>query len=354
MFEFGKNISLGLDVGTSSIKMAEISVIEGKPLLTNYAWMPIKGLARREGNETSLFDAVLPRCVKRLVAEAGFKGKNVHVSIPAFGGLVTLIEFPMMPKADIEQAIKFEAHKYIPTSLDEVAISWDIVGDGENSSEQKNPRMQILLVAASKNKVSKYENLVKNAGLKLKSVEIEIFSLANALVGKDNGTFIIIDIGSRICNIVLVSKGLIIANRNIDSGGNDLTKTISKVMEIDENRAESLKTSSKNFFVKESSINFPSLEIVAGEASRLMDSSIKNNRISKVDTVILSGGSANFTGITEYFSRNLGVKTIVGNPLGRVGYDMRLEPVLNKIRTQLSVCIGLAIKGADEYMNSKK
>ncbi len=352
MFEFGKNIFLGLDVGTSSIKIAEISVIGDKAILTNYAWMPIEGLARKDGYNSSFFDVALPKHIKRIVSESGLKGKNTYVSIPAFGGLVTLIDFPQMSKEDIGQAIKFEAHKYIPISLDEVAISWDIVGEEKGGG--KGDKIQVLLVAASKNKVVKYENLVKNSGLKLKSIEIEIFSMANSLIGNDNGTFLIIDIGSRVCNIILVSRGLIIANRNIDSGGNDLTKTIANAMKIDDGRAESLKISTRNFFSRESSISFPSLEIITGEASRLIESSVRNGRISKIDAVILSGGSSKLAGIVEYISKNLGVKAIIGNPLGRVGYDKRLSPLLDNIKNQFSVCIGLALKGAEEYINGKK
>lgn len=359
MFEFGKNIFIGLDIGTSSIKMAEITVAEGKSILTSYAWMPVDGLARKEGQDSSFFDVTLPKYIQKMASEAGFKGKNAYVSIPAFGGLITLIDLPEMPREDIEQAIKFEAHKYIPISLEEVVISWDIIGESRNEIQALNPssgeekKIQVLLVAASKNKVIKYENLIKNSGLKLKSIEIEVFSMVNSLIGNDQGTFVVVDIGSRVCNIILVSKNVIIGNRNIDCGGNDLTKTIAKSMGIDEKRAESLKTSSKNFFSQESSVSFPALEMITGEISRLIEASVKKGRISKVDTIILSGGSAKLTGLSEYISKALGIKTIIGNPLGRVGYDKRLEPVIEKIETQFSVCIGLALKGAEEYINKK-
>lgn len=369
MFEFGKNVFVGLDVGTSSIKMAEITVTEGKSFLTNYAWMPIESLSKQEGYATSLFEVTFPKCIRRMISAARFKGKNTYVSIPAFGGLITLIDFPEMPKEEIEQAIKFEAHKYIPISLDEVAISWDIVGEiasdiqtsknnenetAGNSENAEGKKIQVLLVAASKNKVVKYESLVKNVGLRLRSIEIEVFSMTNSLVGNDQGNFVIVDIGSRVCNIILVSKGIILSNRNIDSGGNDLTRTIATSMNIDEERAEALKVSDKNFFSKDSSINFPSLEMIIGETVRLIDASVKKQQIDKIDAIILSGGSGKLTGLTEYLSSTLGVNAIIGNPLSRVGYDRRLQPLVEKIQTNFSVCIGLALRGAEEYINGIK
>lgn len=349
--------------------MVEITVTEGKSFLTNYAWMPIESLLKQEGQAGSLFEVTFPKCIKRMLSSAHFKGKNTYVSIPAFGGLITLIDFPQMPKEDIEQAIKFEAHKYIPISLEEVAISWDIVGEidgsagapknqeNQNTNDSENgegKKIQVLLVAASKNKVVKYENLVKNIGLRLKSIEIEVFSMANSLVGNDQGNFVIIDIGSRVCNIILISKGIILSNRNIDSGGNDLTRTIATSMNIDEERAEDLKISGKNFFSKESSINFPSLEMIIGETTRLIDASVKKQQIDKIDSIILSGGSGKLTGLTEYLGSTLGINAIIGNPLGRVGYDRRLQPVIEKIQTNFSVCIGLALRGAEEYINGIK
>jgi type IV pilus assembly protein PilM len=369
MFEFGKNIFLGLDVGTSSVKVAEITVVEGKAVLTNYAWMPIENLAQKFSYNSAFFDVALPKYIKKMISDAHFKGKNVYVSIPAFGGLITLIDFPNMPRKEIEQAIKYEAHKYIPIALEEVVVSWDILGQlrendpksdtdaGANSASQvssEDDKVQVLLVAASKNKVAKYENLVKNIGLKLKSIEIEVFSMVNSLIGNDQGTFVILDIGSRVCNIILVSKGVIIANRNLDSGGDDFTKTIANGMNIDAGRAESLKVSDKNFFSKDSSISFPALEMIMGELARLVETSVKNKRVTRIDSIILSGGSAKLTGLTEYLSNTFSVKTIVGNPLSRVGYDRRLQPVVEKIQTHFSVCIGLALKGAEEYMRNKK
>jgi len=359
MFEFGKNVFLGLDVGTSSVKMAEITVTEGKSILTNYAWMPIANIDGKSGYNTDFFDGALPRYLKKMIAEANFKAKNVYVSIPAFGGLITLIDFPNMPKQDVAQAIKYEAHKYIPISLDEVAVSWGIIGEekgigagvGDETGGEK--RIQVLLVATSKNKIAKYENLVKNIGLKLDSIEIEVFPIVNSLVGNDQGTFVILDIGARVCNIIFVSKGIILANRNLDLGGSNFTKTIASSMGIDEERAESLKVSGKDFFGKDSSISFPSLEIVMGEISRLVEISVKNGKASKIDAIILSGGSAKLAGLADYLTNAFSVKTIIGNPLSRVGYDKRLQPMIEKIQTRFSVCIGLALKGAEGFMNNK-
>jgi len=370
MFElgFGKKVFVGIDIGTSAIKIVELKVAGGKPILSNYAWMSLGKLSGVDNDKLAHFDTLLPQYIKKMLKEAKIKGKETHVSLPAFGGLITLIDFPEMAEKDMEQAIRFEAQKYIPTSLDEVAMSWDIIGksgetntakviekkeeadlDATDQSTEKN-KVQVLLVAASRNKVEKYEKLIKSVGLKLKSIEIESFSMVRSLVGNDPGNFIIVDIGSRICNIILVEKGMIRGNRNIDAGGKDITRTIAKSMGMEEVGAERLKLSGQNFFKQESAVNLPSLDIISGEITRLVNSFHKGAAQADLDGIILSGGTANLAGIREYFAQSLGIKVISGNPFSRIGYNKKLEPVLGKIGPQFSVCIGLALKGAENYL----
>lgn len=362
MFGFGKNKFLGIDIGTSTIKIVEIKINNGKPFLSNYAWMRVGALG---DIKSSSLDSTLPLFLKKTIKEAKFESHNAYVAIPAFGGLITLIEFPEMTREDLDQAIRFEAHKYIPTSLDEIVLSWDIVSKktgnhlikkGISEVQPKETiglpegKIQVLLVAASKNKVAKYEQLIKKVDLDLKSIEIESFSLVRSLVGNDQGSFVVVDMGSRVCNIILIEKGVVKVNRNIDAGGRDITKAIARSMNIDEERAEKLKITGKNFFSPESSINFPALDIIISEVKRVLESYYKNDKGSKVDGIILSGGTAAFVGIDKYFYNSLNIRTVVGDPLRRVEYNKSLESKLQLIKPELSVSIGLALKGAEEYL----
>lgn len=363
LFGFKKNIFIGLDVGTSSIKMVELRLAENKPVLSNYAWLPLPEASGKGDLSSSYFTEALPDYLKIMFQEADFKGKDVYVSIPSFGGLITIIDFPRMAKEEMAQAIKFEAQKYVPTSLDDLVLSWDIVGESEdkkivleNGSQEDKPnsggKAQVILVAASKKKVIAYEKMASNAGLELKAIEIESFSLVSSLIGNDPGNFIIIDIGSRVGNILLVEKGIIRSNRNIDAGGRDMTRMIAKAMGLDEQAAEKMKVSGRNFFDASANINFPTLESINNEVSRMINLYYKNET-SKVNSIILSGGAANFTGLAEHFQNSLKIKTVIGNPFSRLEYDKRLEPILAKIGNRFSVAVGLALRGINESINKK-
>ena len=239
-------------------------------------------------------------------------------------------------------------------------MSWDkiegasVAGNAREGASQGG-NIRIMLVAASKKKVAQYEKLASDLGLRLKALEVESFSMVNSLIGKDPGVFMVIDIGSRICNIILVDKGEIKLNRNIDAGSRDITMTIAKSMGVDEEGAEMLKISKRNFFSRESNMNFPALNLISEEAARMLQAYGKKDDSAKarVDSIVLSGGAAGMAGITEYFQNSLGIKTIVGNPLARINYDKKLEPIIDKMKTSFSVSLGLALRGIDSCLNSK-
>ncbi len=361
-FNFGKKRVLGIDIGTSALKVIELEIQDGKPpYLSNYAWMAIPEIIKRESDgEDSFFEKKIPECLKRLYKEADFKAKDAYVSISAFGGLVTLIELPEMPEENLEQAVRFEAHKYIPTSMDEVTVSWEVLEDEPdnallNTEEKKDEgldaiepkKIKVLLVAAFKNKIASYEKVIKAAGLKLKGIEIESISMVESLIGNDPGNFIIVDIGFRVCNMIYVEKGTIRINRNIDAGGVDITRAIAKGMGISKERAEDFKISGKNFFKTDSSLHFSSLDMISAEVTRIIEASANNDKDHRVDAIILSGGTSGLVGLSEYFQSKFNIKTVVGNPFSRITYDKKLESLVENMKNEFSVCIGLALKETD-------
>jgi type IV pilus assembly protein PilM len=124
-------------------------------------------------------------------------------------------------------------------------------------------------------------------------------------------------------------------------------------MNVSELKADTLKYSEKNFLNGESNMDFPVIDLITAEISRVLNSYYKENAKTKVDGIILSGGTASLTGISEYFSRTLGIKTTIGNPLGRIEYDKLIEPEIRKIGKRFSVAVGLALNGVDEYLKNK-
>ncbi|TAK95043.1 type IV pilus assembly protein PilM [Patescibacteria group bacterium] len=351
-----KNHFLGIDFGTSAIKVVELSYRDQHIFLENYGWLDtgFNLIAdKTEQNFRASYEQRIKAYFQELVTRMQLKSTSANVAIPGYNGMITSIELPEMEQNDLEQAIQFEAHKHIPTSLDDISLRWDIVaktGEGEG----KNKRLQIMLVAAAKREVEKYEKLVREVGLEVSAIELETFSLVRALVGDDPNAFLIVDIGARATNLILVENGIIRVNRNVDSGGYDVTSTVSDSMNISRTRAEILKKEKDDLLNgREMSLVIPSLDLVSNEAMRMINSYREKKPDLRLESVILSGGSAKLKGIDQYFSKTIGVRAVVGNPWRRVYVDPALEPVVReKLGTSFSVALGLALMGADSFRRS--
>lgn len=343
---------MGIDLGTSAVKVVELSWLGKKVHLENYGWADFD-FSLKNNNSFESYEERIKVCLKALMEKLNSKSKSAYVSIPGFIGLISLIDFPVMSREEIGNAINFEAQKFVPTSLKDVSIGWDVVDKRKDGTPGKEEdRMHVLLVVVPKKEVLRCENIVKSAKLDIKAIELETFSITRSLIGDDLGNFLIIDIGSRACNIILVEKGMVKVNRNIDSGGNEITGTIAESMNISFERAEMLKKQGRDFInSRESMIVFPTLEVISGEAQRVVNAYKEKLGEVRLDAVILSGGTAKMRGIDDYFSRKLAIRTIIGDPWKKIEIDEKILPTVRTLGTSFSAAIGLALKGAEEFKN---
>jgi type IV pilus assembly protein PilM len=361
-FKRKSNYFVGVDFGSSTVKIIELSFKDQKIRLENYGWVDLNNfenslIGKLESQNNYL--EKLQICLKELQKQMKLKAKGVYVSLPAYNGLVNLVEFPEMKKEELEKAIQFEARKYIPASLDEIALDWDILPESDeplaldknNSSPAPSAshKNKILLVAAPKKEVIRYGNIVRSAGLEVNAIELETFSMARALVGEDRGTFIIIDMGSNSTNIVLVDKGTVRTNRNIDTGGSEITNTIADSLNISKQRADSMKKEDKDLInSKDVPLAIPALDLISNEIKRIVTAYKEKIGEVRIDGIILSGGSGRMKGLDQYFYKTLGIKAVIGNPWRKISYDQKLEPLIDKIRISFTVAIGLAFRGIEE------
>lgn len=351
MFGLSKPTFLGIDFGTSSIKAVELRVEEKDVYLNNYAEINLTTI-ERGGDDQSQgnYDARVTTYLRALLDRLQPKTKQVYVAMPAFIGLVALVEFPRMSEKELQEAIQFEAHKYIPSPLEEVALSWEIVGEtGDPSVGGKNSgKVEVLLVAALNKEVERYESYVKSVDCDMQLLELETFSMVRSVVDGDPGTYLVADIGSRATNLVLVENGLVKVSRNLDVGGRDITRTLTEGLNISEDRAESLKKSSKDYLnAPGTKLIFPSLEVILSEMQRIIAMHQARRPDQPIDGIILSGGTASLTGLTTYYSQLLSLPVTIGDPWKRVVCSSEVGEAVKRMGTSFSVALGLALQGAN-------
>ena len=353
---FGNPRFLGIDFGTASLKAVEFELIGEKPVLVNYGVADFSHLEEELKNATYTYDEAVSLYLHALLNKMQPKTNKAYVAMPAYTGLITLVEFPELSEAQMSEAVQFEAHKYVPTtSLDDVALSWEIIGRRKGS--EGDMVMEVLLVAALRKEVERYQSYIQQASLDMSLLEIETFAIVRALLEKNpgSGVKILIDIGSRATNIILTDDGSVKLSRNIDTGGKDMTRTLSDTIEVARSRAEELKKSGKDFLnQRESAVVFPTLQVIITETKRIIASHEEKHPESKVTEIILSGGSPRLAGIVEYLSSILELPVSIGHPWSKIQATERQQAMIHETDASFAVAIGLALGGAENVMRSKK
>ncbi|NTW13954.1 MAG: type IV pilus assembly protein PilM [Candidatus Moranbacteria bacterium] len=340
---FAKERFLGVDFGTESIKAVELGVRGGKPFVSNYGEALLFSGQGKNTATRSLREEIAIR-FRSLLDRMHPDTNEVCISMPSFLGLISLIDFPEMTEAELEEAVQFEARKYIPSPLEDVALSWEAVGDTHDSEKAK--KTEVLLVAALNKDVHQYESYVNVVGYDMKLLELETFSIARSLAGNEPDPVLVVDIGARAANLILVENGFPKKSRSIDSGGRDITRTLAESLNISIDRADEMKKSGKDFLnAKDIAIIFPPVETIVSEAKRMIVSWEEKRPSRTVKKLILSGGTGRLAGLVEYTSKKVGVPVVIGNPFEGVSVPSELDAQIDQLGASFSAAIGLALYG---------
>ncbi|OGY91338.1 MAG: hypothetical protein A3B31_02665 [Candidatus Komeilibacteria bacterium RIFCSPLOWO2_01_FULL_53_11] len=296
---------LGVDIGTSGIKIVQLEDYRGQPKLVTYGQVEAHFDFVRDQSQG--LQETVANLLGQLLQNAHTTTTRCIAALPTFAVFNSIISLPRMSRRDLATAVKWEAKKFIPLPIDDMILSWKVLegakttlaekifmmnvgslmkkkdkdagtakpapgGDltkttkgilgslsplaevkaegkamekalkaGENGSEPSQRNVRILLTAAPKNLVSRYIDIFKLANTTLLSIETEAFALSRALIGTDNENVMIIDIGSSSTNICMIERGVPVLNRGMDIGGYHITKSISDSLNVNFERAEQFK-----------------------------------------------------------------------------------------------------------------
>ena len=346
---FGLNSILGVDIGTASIKIAEISKSSPKPKLKNYG--VLKGYSHLErpnsaiqSNALKIAEKETAELLKAIINKAGFKAKEAVAAIPSFSCFTAFLEVPQMSDVDMAKTMPFQINQNIPVPVSEAAIEWLKLGERQT---EEGIKQQILIILIPKEIIGKYKTIFKLAGLKLLSVESESLSLVRALIDGDPTSTLIIDIGSHSTNIAISDEGVLRANRFTDFAGASLTQAIAGGLNINVRRAEELKIRKGLKAVggeyELSTLPQPFLDVIINEAAKAKEEYEKKFS-RRIERIILAGGGANLIGINEYVEKQINLPIITANAFLKVSYPKELELLVKELGPEFSVAIGLGIK----------
>jgi type IV pilus assembly protein PilM len=323
LFSKKANSVLGIDFGTTVVKIVELNRQGGKFKLGTY------GLAKMEvGEETQRNIKDLAQVLKSLLAEAKVKSKSAYIAIPESYTFFALIEMPEMPEKDLVKAIPYEARKYIPVPAEQVYLEWIIFPKDAKVHEVSSPEnpegevkvnlaggMQVLLVAVMRDVVDNLSQIAVSAGLEVLGFESECFSLMRStLLGEIRPT-ILIDVGAHSINVDTIDGGYLRFNYE---------QEMPLLRMLD------------NATMQKQAVDSVFAEIK--RASNLYQGKTKRN----IEKCIVAGGGAFIAGLMENLSQRLGIEVLPANPFSDILYPSALQPAISEVGPSLSVAVGLA------------
>ncbi|MCL5733513.1 MAG: type IV pilus assembly protein PilM [Patescibacteria group bacterium] len=345
---------LGIDIGTTSIKIIEVNQGKQLPNIVNYGILETDSYLTRvnsalQTSSLKLFEREVVELLKVLLAKMKPKTNEVLASLPLFSSFVTVLDFPKMPDSDLSKAVIYQAQQYIPSPISEVAIDWIKVG--EYSDEKGVPHMQILLTSVPKEQIQKYQNIFKAAGLNLRLLEIETLSLGRVLIGSDPTPTLVVDIGARSTNIAFFEKAHLKFNVQSDLGGSVVTQALVNSLKINPIRAEELKRnkgiSGTGPDYELSTLMLPYVDAIIGEVKKAQyNYKIQQPSAAAVERIVLAGGGSNLSGLEAYLKKQFGIPTVMrANPFVKFEYDTNIiEPIIGELGPIMCVPLGLTLR----------
>ncbi|HTY40080.1 MAG TPA: type IV pilus assembly protein PilM [Candidatus Paceibacterota bacterium] len=345
-------VYLGVDIGTTSIKIVEVEQGQQGPRVTNYALLESQSSLTRANTvfQTStlkLFDQEIGQFLKLAISKMHPKTNEAVASLAGFSAFTTILNFPKMSDEDLQKSMAFQVKQYIPLPLSEVALDWLKVG--EYTDDKGFTYQQILLISVPQEQVRKYQKIFTAAGLALRALEIESLSLVRSLIGTDPTSTLIVDIGSRSTAIIVAREGQLKFTTQSDFAGASLTQAVAESLNINPLRAEELKRERGIIGTgpnrELSTIMVPFLDAILNEVKRAQyNYESQFPGAPKIERMILSGGGANLPGIGKYVSDQFHMPVVTANPFSRCEYPANLEPLVGELNPLLSVALGLAVR----------
>ncbi len=361
---------IGLDIGTSSIKVVQLRKEKGKALLETYGEIFVGPYASLEnGKAAHISPEISVPAIKDLFTESNVATFVAGVAVPFSAAMTRVIKVPKLPKDQLAKILPIEARKFIPMPLNEVVLNWSILPEKMNfkdeqekhtllSRENKINFQKALIVAIHKDAVSNIQTISRQANLQAKFFELETFSAIRSSVEHEIAPIMLLDIGAMTSKLYVVEAGILRFSHLINIGSQNITDNIMRAFSWPFEKAERLKKELGLDYVKKSSLDEKDKEIfgraidtavnrIFTEVNRVMISYEKNNNKS-IARVVLAGGGASLIGVLDYASRKLSVDVQKADAFSKIQSPAFLDDVLKGIGPDFSVACGLALRAIDK------
>ena len=344
---FLKKRSIGLDIGSAYIKVIQINDTKAGYELAFFDMLPLQQGVISDG--IILDKDKLVGFIKELLKKAGIKSGDTVIGVSGHSSvIVKRIAIPLMIEDELALSIKYEAEQYIPFDINDVNIDFEILGPSIEAEGQ----MDVVLVAAKKNVINDYQEVVELAGLKPVIVDVGSFALSNMFEinydAADKSNTALINIGASTSNTNILHNGSPIFIRDSAIGSNHLTDVLERSLNISREDAEKLKMGRSVEGISPDNvkavINSASDEVFA-EIYRSFEYFKGIASEEDIDRIVLSGGAALINGLPDMMAERFGMSVEVADPFRRIIIPDKFDAAhIHDIAPIAAVAVGLAVR----------
>jgi type IV pilus assembly protein PilM len=347
--------ALGIDIGSSAIKVVQLKKKGGKAVLETYGVLSLGPYGGLEvGVSTNLKTDDLSKALLDVMKESNVTTKSAVISIPSLSSLIFTISLPnKISENQLEKIIPIEARKYIPVPISEVTLDWFIIPEEAESfeSDKEHPntaqdKVEVLVVAIHNETLSKYQDILKKTELKSESFEMEIFSSIRSSFNRDLSPIMLVDFGASKTKVSIVEAGVVRVFHVVNRGSQDISRNISQSLSISFEEAEKLKRSTglnAGINTKAEDVARLSIDYIFSDINSVVFAYEKkyNKSISKI---VLVGGGSLLKGLLERAKENFHTEVVYSNPFAKTEAPAFLTPILQTSGPEFSVAVGLALR----------
>ncbi len=348
---FGKKDHLvGLDIGSSVLKVAEVAVTSsGRSLLRFGSLEAPPGAIVEEGIKEA---EAVANAIKELFSLYNIKEDRVAISIGGYSVIVKKINVQTMSEEQLQEVISVEAEQYIPFDIDNVNLDFQILGDNDQNPNQ----MDVMLVAAKKETVNDYLNVLDIAGLTPVIIDVDAFALQNIYevnYEAEENCVALIDIGANKTSMSIMKGNQSLFIRDISFGCNQINHQIAAKIDCSLEEAEELKLSDKQEKIPADDLNNIISSVIADwttEIRRALDFFYSTYSNDHLKCIYLSGGGANIPEFRQLLASQTSSEVEILNPFNNFEIkDDRLDMnYLKQMAPQAAICMGIAIRRVDD------
>jgi type IV pilus assembly protein PilM len=352
MFRKSKSV-VGLDIGSSAVKAVELRPAGKGYRVTAFGTEPVPPESIVDG---AIIDAgAVADSIRRVFdGNAAFKTKEVCASLSGNAVIVKKITLPVMTESELAESIYWEAEQYIPFDIQDVNLDYQILDPGTGPDARGS--MDVLLVAAKKEKIGDYTSVIAQAGRTPVIVDVDAFALQNAFevnYGLDaQRTVVLLNAGASAININILQGDQSVFTRDISMGGNAYTEAVQKELDLPFDAAEQLKKGipvDGATFEEAQPILRAVTENVLLEIQKTFDFFKATASADQIDRIMLSGGASRVDGFREMLQERFNAPVEDFDPFRTVAWDTKkLGAAADDYAATAAVAVGLALRKVGE------